>query len=128
MFKYFPLNGTRWMQCRWVQSPQDQGSLNKDFSCLYVHMGWGKGDEESLRMKRYWVKVENNASAKAFIRRPSTNGTWDGNAYICLRMVGLSKKDWAFDWNSLQKLQCTLCTSRLLWGRQILTMVSAKEI
>ena len=86
VFKCLPLNETRWMQCRWVQSPQDVGSLSKDFFCLCVYMGWGRG-VESLRMRRYWVKVEKNASAKVFTRRLSTEDTRDGNA-----MVGLRKK------------------------------------
>lgn len=55
---------------------------------------WAMWDGERPGMEKYWVKLENNALAKAFIRRPLNDGTWDRNADMCMRMAPAKAEEW----------------------------------
>ena len=74
------------------RSPEEMASI------LLWTKGWVKGDRERPGMEKYWVKVENNASAKAFVRRLLNDGVWDRNANMCMRMAPPKGEGWVLHW------------------------------
>lgn len=84
-----------------LRSPEDRASIS-----LWTHK-LRERRQGKARNGKVLIKVENNATAKAFIRTPANGGAWARNAATCIRMASLKAEDWVLDCNSLKKLQCT---------------------